>query len=66
MRDNNQNAIAEDVEGFGKVGTEKSHVQSHTHSDFDSAESTADSDLEDGTYRKKLTSPLHVQDREDC
>ena len=42
MRDNNQNAIAEDVEGFGKVGTEKSHVQSHTHSDFDSAESIAD------------------------
>ena len=28
MRDNYQNPFAEDVEGFGKVRTEKSHVQS--------------------------------------
>ena len=65
MRDNYQDPIAKDVEGFGKVRTEKSHVQSKMHSDFDSAESIADSDLEDGDFQKMLTSPLHVQDRED-
>ena len=36
------------------------------HSDYDSAESTADSDLEDGELRKMLASPLQMQSREDC
>ena len=36
-------------------------VQSKIHSDCDSAESIADSDLEDGELRKMLASPLHVQ-----
>ena len=36
------------------------------HSDDDSAESMADSDLEDGELRKKLASPLYMQSREDC
>ena len=30
------------------------------HSDYDSAESIADSDLEDGELRKMLTSPLYI------
>ena len=36
------------------------------HSDCDSAESIADSDLEDGELRKMLASPLYTQSREDC
>ena len=52
MWDNYQNPIAEDVEGFGKVGTEKSHVQSQMHADFDSVESIAVSDLEDVDFQK--------------
>ena len=51
VRENHQNPIAEDVEGFGKVGAEKSYVQSQMHSDYHSAESIADSDLEDGELR---------------
>ena len=38
MRENHQNPIAEDVEGFGKVGAEKSFIQSQMHSDYDSPE----------------------------
>ena len=38
---------------FGKVGAEMSYIQSQMHSDCDSAESIADSDLEDGELRKK-------------
>ena len=37
VRENHQNPIAEDVEGFGKVGAEKSFFQSQMHSDYDSA-----------------------------
>ena len=66
VRENHPNLIAEDVEEFGKVGAEKSFVQSQMHSEFDSAESIAESDLEDGESRKKVTSPLYMQDREDC
>ena len=44
--------ITEDVDEFGKVGVEMSFLQSKIHSDFDSAESIADSDLEDGELRK--------------
>ena len=35
------------------------------HSEYDSAESIADSDLEDGELRKMLASPLYLQNRED-
>ena len=39
-------------DGFGKVGTEASYLQSQMHSDYDSAESIADSDLKDGRTTK--------------
>ena len=45
MRNNFQNPITEDMDEFGKVGPEMSYIQSQTHSDYDSAESIADSDL---------------------
>ena len=54
---------------FGEIGTaglldskisETSYFQSHMHFD-DSAESVADSDLEDGEFQKILTSPLYSQ-----
>ena len=54
---------------FGEIGThslsdskilETSYFQSQMHFD-DSAESIADSDLEDGELQKMLTSPLHAQ-----
>ena len=54
------------MDEFGKVGAETSYPQSHMHSDYDSAESIADSDLEDGELRKMLASPLYMQSREDC
>ena len=43
-----RNSVTEDMDEFGKVGVEMSYIQSQMHSDYDSAESTADSDLEDG------------------
>ena len=43
-----------------------SYIQSQMHSEYDSAESIADSDLEDGELRKMLASPLYIQSREDC
>ena len=54
---------------FGEIGrhgsrvstiSETSHIQSHMRLD-DSAESIADSDLEDGELQKMLTSPLYAQ-----
>ena len=60
-----RNSISEDVVQFGKVGAETSYLQSLMH-DHDSAESSADSDLEDGELRKMLLSPLYGQNREDC
>ena len=42
---------------------EMSYVQSRIHSDYDSAESIADWDLEDGELRKMLASPLYVHGR---
>ena len=36
------------------------------HSEYDSAESIAVSDLEDGELRKMLASPLYLQNRGDC
>ena len=53
-----RNSITEDVDEFGKVGAEMSYLQSQTHSDYDSAEGIADSDLEDGELRKMQLSPL--------
>ena len=44
------------MDEFGKVGAEMSYLLSQTHSDCDSAESIADSDLEDGELRKMLES----------
>ena len=54
------------MDEFGKVGVETFFFQSLTHSDYDSAESIADSDLEDCELRKMLASPLYGQNREDC
>ena len=51
----------EDKGEFGKVGAETSYLQSQIHSDYDSAESTADSDLEDGELRKMLASPMYMK-----
>ena len=49
-----RNSHTEDMDDFGKVGADTSHLQSQMHSDYDSAESIADSDLEDGELRKML------------
>ena len=51
-RSNLFNFIIEDVDEIGKVGAEMSYIQSQMHSDRNSAESIADSDLEDGDYEK--------------
>ena len=63
--ENYPNPFAEDMDEFGKVGVGTSYIQSQMHSDYDSAESVADSDLEDGELRKMLASPLYFQERED-
>ena len=47
-----RNSLTEEMDEFGKVGADTSYFQSQMHSDFDSAESIADSDLEDGELRK--------------
>ena len=51
---NHQNLIAEEMDEFGEVGVEMSYIQTQTHSDHDSGESSADLDLEDGEWRKML------------
>ena len=61
-----RNSITEDVNEFGKVGAETSYFQSQMHSDYDTAETIADSDVEDGELRKMLASPLYRPNREDC
>ena len=61
-----RNSLTEDVDEFGKVDAEMSYLQSKMHSECDSAESIADSDLEDGELRKMLASPLYMQNGEDC
>ena len=58
--------LTEDIKEVGKGGAEVSYFQSQMHSVYDSAESIADSDLEDGELRKMLASPLCMQSREDC
>ena len=60
-----QNPVAEHMEEFGKVGVETSYLQSQMHSECDSAESIADSDLEDGELRNMMASPLFLRERED-
>ena len=66
MRKNYRNPITEDMDEFGKVGAETSYLQSQMNSHYDSAESIADPDLEDGELRKMPASPLKRQNREDC
>ena len=66
-----RNSTTENIDEFGKVGAETSYLQSQMHSDHDSAESSADSDVEDGELRKMLASPLNrlaamVQERSKC
>ena len=55
------NPITKDTDEFGKVGAEMSHIQSQMRSDYDSAESTAESDLEVGELRKMLASQLYLK-----
>ena len=44
-----------------KLVPEMSYLQTQMHSDYASAESIADSDLEDGELRKMLASPLYIR-----
>ena len=60
-----RSSLTGDLDEFGKVGADTSYLQSQMHSGYDSAESIADSDLEDGELRKMLASPLYLQNRED-
>ena len=53
------------MDEFGKIGVKwLSYNPSLIHSDYDSAESIADSDLEDEQLFKMLASPLFIQERE--
>ena len=53
------------MDEFGEIGVKSlSHNQSQMYSAYDSAESIADSDLEDEQLRKMLASPLYIQERE--
>ena len=61
-----RNSLTGDMDEFGKVGADVSCLQSQMHSEYDSAESIADSDLEDGELRKLQASPLFLQSRENC
>ena len=54
LGDDFQNLITECTEETRKCGVDVPHVQSRIHSDYDSAEGIADSDLEDGELRKML------------
>ena len=66
MGDDCQHPITEDLDEFGKIGVKSlSYNQSQVHSDYHSAESIADSDLEDGALRKMLDSPLKKRGREE-
>ena len=63
LGDDYQNPITEDTEETEKFDVDVPCVQSRIRSDYDSAESIADSDLEDGEFRKMLASPLCVRGR---
>ena len=58
-------SLIDDMDEFGKVGADTSYLQPQMHSCCDSAESNADSDLEDGGLRQMLASPLYLQSRSD-
>ena len=60
-----RNSLPEDMDEFGKAGAETSYLHSQMHSDCDSAECIADSDLENGEQRIMLASQLYMQSRED-
>ena len=60
-----RSSLTEDMDEFGKVGADVSYLQSQMRSEYDLAESIADSDLEDGEPRKMRASPLCLQNRED-
>ena len=60
-----RSSLTEDIDELGKVGADTYYFQSQVHSEYDSAESIADSDLEDGGLPKMLASPLYLQSRED-
>ena len=60
-----RSSLTEDMDEFGKVCADSSYLQLQMQFDYDSAESIADSDLEDGELRKILTSQLYMQSRED-
>ena len=60
-----RSSLTHDMEEFRKFGAGVSYFQSQMHSEYDSAESIADSDLEGGELRKMLVSPLCLQNRED-
>ena len=51
LGDDSQNPITEDMEETGHFDVDRPYVQSRIHSDYDSAESIADSDLGDGELR---------------
>ena len=61
MEEDHQALITEEVGELEEIGDKQSYIQSQMHFEYDSAESTADSDLEDGELRKMLTSPLCAQ-----
>ena len=63
LGDDYQSPITEDTEETGKFGVDRLYVQSRIHSNYDSAASIADSDLEDGVSRKMLASLLYVRGR---
>ena len=65
LGDGNQNLITDDTEETELFGADMPYVQSRMHSDYDSVESNADSNLEDGELRKMLASPLNVRGRGD-
>ena len=58
-------SLTEDMDELRKVGAGVSYFQSQMHSEYDPAESIADSDLEDGELRIMLASPPSLQNRED-
>ena len=54
MGDDVQNPITEDMDEFGKIGVKSlSYIQSQIHSDHDSAESIAKSDLKMDNYGER-------------
>ena len=52
LGDDHQKPVTEDTEETGNFDVDMPYVQSRMHSDYDSAENIADSDLEDGELRK--------------